>query len=201
MPIFEEVWSDHRLKFFTGRQRAMLLISLCICLIFSCLVASFAGRERRERAYLLTASDAAREFNVPAALVLAVIRTESDFRKNALSDAGAIGLMQLMPQTFSYLSEEKLKESLSPLQIWDPEINIRYGTYYLSYLYERFGSWETALAAYNAGEGRVAEWLEDPSLSRDGVLINIPFPETESYVTRTKKLQQAYAEKYRLEEN
>ena len=120
-------------------------------MIFFCLWGSITGRDQRERVYLITVCDAAREFNVPASLVLAVIRTESDFRKNACSDAGAIGLMQLMPQTFSYLGTEKLKEFPTSEQIWDPTLNIRYGTYYLAYLYDRFGSWNTALAAYNAG--------------------------------------------------
>ena len=170
-------------------------------MIFLCLWGSIAGREHRERAYLIAVCDTAREFNVPASLVLAVIRSESDFRKNACSDAGAIGLMQLMPQTFAYLGTEKLKEFPHPEQIWDPLTNIRYGTYYLSYLFDRFGSWDTVLAAYNAGEGRVAEWLENPNIAKDGILLHIPYPETDAYVTQTLKHQQAYAEKYRLKEN
>jgi soluble lytic murein transglycosylase len=188
------------LKTLSKRQRTLLLLSFCISLLFLCLWGSIAGRDQRERAYLIPVCDAAREFNVPASLVLAVIRSESDFRKNAHSDAGAVGLMQLMPQTFNYLAEEKLQEPQKPKQIWEPVTNIRYGTYYLSYLYERFGNWETVLAAYNAGEGRVAEWLEDPKISENGILLHIPFQETDAYVAQTLKHQQTYVKKYRLKE-
>ncbi len=139
---------------------------------------------------------ASTEFDVPVAMILAVIRTESDFLPDAVSDAGAMGLMQIMPETFRFLYEEKLCEPLSPDRITDPAINVRYGTYYLSYLLERFDHAETALAAYNAGEGRVEEWLEDEKLSRDGVLYTIPFPETAVYVEKVLSAYAHYLEKY-----
>lgn len=151
----------------------------------------------REQKFFELASLSAKAFDVPLPMVLAVIRTESDFRANAVSSAGAMGLMQLMPETFSYLRDEKLEESLDDSAILDPAVNIRYGTYYLAYLYERFGNWRTALAAYNAGESRVAEWLEDPLLSADGVLQSIPFPETASYVESVFRACEEYSHKYK----
>ena len=126
-------------------------------------------------------------------MILAVIRTESNFRPNAVSDAGAKGLMQLMPQTFLWLCEE-LQEPHSMEKITDPETNVRFGTYYLSYLYEKFGSWRVALAAYNAGEGRVGEWLADPALTADGTLRRIPYPETAAYVKKTLEYYTDYLE-------
>ena len=157
---------------------------------------SDAKRERRERIYLETALQAANEFDIPLSMVIAVMRTESDFYPDAVSSAGACGLMQLMPETFRFLRDETFFDSIADHAIFDPAVNIRYGTYYLSYLYAEFGNWFTALAAYNAGEGRVREWLKDPSLSSDGNLKSIPFPETAQYVKKALDAFAQYSEKY-----
>lgn len=157
-------------------------------------------RENRERAVYGTVLTAAASFDVSPAMILAVISTESDFKPDALSSVGAIGLMQLMPDTFSFLRDERLKEDIPDDAIWQRDVNIRYGTYYLSYLFDRFGSWHTALAAYNAGEGRVADWLKDPLLSDGITLFRIPFEETENYVTVTLEAYRHYLEKYSFKE-
>lgn len=175
------------------RPYRWILLSLCLCLLFLTLSHCSLARERRERALLPTIGAAALEFGVPRAMILAVIRTESDFKTGARSEAGALGLMQLLPETFRWLYEERLQEPLTPEQITDPEVNIRYGTYYLAYLFERFGDWRIALAAYNAGEGRVAQWLQP-----DGMLGEIPFPETAAYVQKTLEAYQLYSQKYPL---
>jgi len=127
------------------------------------------------------------EYNVPEAVIYAVIKVESDFDPVAESSAGAIGLMQLMPSTFEDLTVNFLKENLDKHAIYVPEINIKYGTYYLSYLYQYFDckSWDIAFAAYNGGMGNVQKWLADPELSdENGNLTNIPFEETENYVKK-----------------
>lgn len=176
----------------------VLLIFLCFALLalFLAQCTVEARRERREALYLQSARQAAAEFQVPFSLVLAVIRTESDFRPNAVSEAGACGLMQLMPETFSDLQESVFNERLSDNAIFDPVINIRYGTYYLAYLFEKFGNWFTTLAAYNAGEGRVSDWLTDHTLSPEGQLKIIPFSQTAHYVKNTLEQYKAYREKY-----
>ena len=153
-------------------------------------------REHRMNRYLDMVRAAADEFSVPTALILAVIETESDFRPGAVSDAGACGLMQLMPDTFRFLSDEKLQEHLDSNTVFDPAVNIRYGSCYLAYLFERFGNWPTVLAAYNAGEGRVAEWLNDPDISPKGWIENIPFPETAAYVEKTMDAYAVYLKIY-----
>ena len=174
----------------------LLLFASLFYLVFSCDRVALARRERAVMAHVYTASA---EFGVPVAMILAVIRTESDFRPDAVSDAGAKGLMQLMPQTFLWLCEE-LNETQENERITDPWINIRYGTYYLSYLYEKFGSWRVALAAYNAGEGRVTEWLADPTLTSDGTLRRIPYPETAAYVKKTLEYYTDYLEDHPIKE-
>ena len=176
----------------------VLLVFLCLALLALFLAQSTvnARRERREKMYVQTAMLAAAKFKIPFPLVLAVIRTESDFCPNAVSKAGACGLMQLMPQTFSFLQESVFDEQLPSDAIFDPDVNISYGTYYLSYLFEKFGNWFTALAAYNAGEGRVGEWLTDAELAPGGRLKNIPFAETAEYVQSTLEHYGTYREKY-----
>ena len=104
--------------------------------------------------------------------------------------------MQLMPETFDFLQKEIFHEDLSDSTIFDPTVNIRYGTFYLSYLFQKFGNWRTALAAYNAGEGRVGNWLKDEQLAPSGMLLHIPFPETAHYVNNVLSAYEAYGQKY-----
>lgn len=174
----------------------LVFLSLSLLALFLAQSTVEVRREKRESTYVQTAKLAAAEFKVPFPLVLAVIRTESDFRPNAVSDAGACGLMQLLPETFSFLREDAFGEDLPDSAIFDPTVNIRYGTYYLSYLFEKFGNWFTALAAYNAGEGRVSAWLKDTRLAPDGRLEHIPFSETAQYVQSALEHYGAYREKY-----
>ena len=135
------------------------------------------------------------EFDVPLSVICGVIHTESGFDPEAVSSAGARGLMQLMPATLEWIAW-RLNEPADQTRVFDPAFNIRYGTYLLSFLYERFGDWETVYAGYNAGHTRVEEWLKDPSLSQNGKLIRIPFPETEGYVRKAAKAADEYERLY-----
>lgn len=177
-----------------------LTLLVALCLSFLLIVAvdawSAALRHRREQIYYHHVLLSAAEFDVPAPLILAVIRTESDFHPRAVSSAGAIGLMQLLPDTFTDIGERLLQEASDDTQIHTPSVNIRYGVCYLSYLYHQFGDWETALAAYNAGEGRVRTWLADKELSPEGALQTIPYPETARYVQGVIHALAHYRDKY-----
>ena len=144
-------------------------------------------------------SECSREFDVPTYIIYATIKVESDFDPEAVSSAGALGLMQMMPSTFEWLTgDEHLGEHLGTKRLYDPEVSIRYGTYYLSYLYKKFNyNWDTAFAAYNAGEGNVAKWLKDPKHSDgNGNLTSIPFKETESYVKKINNAIDMYSDLY-----
>ena len=140
----------------------------------------------------------AADYNIPAYVIFAVISTESDFEPGAVSSAGAQGLMQMMPSTFEWLtSSEHLDENLSPNDIFEPEVSIRYGTYYLRYLFEKFYNWDTTIAAYNAGEGNVMSWLKDKKYSDGkGNLTDIPFKETRGYVKKVNKAIDYYKNTY-----
>lgn len=138
------------------------------------------------------------EFNIPPYVIFAIIDVESDFRPYISSDAGARGLMQMMPSTFEWLTSARhLGENLHLDALYDPEVSIRYGAYYLSYLLEKFHDWDTVFAAYNAGEGNVSKWLLDSELSDgQGNLTSIPFKETESYVKKVNKSADYYKNTY-----
>jgi len=142
------------------------------------------------------------EYNIPEYIILSVINTESGFDPEAKSDAGAIGLMQMMPETFAWLtSAEHLGENLNPNSLYDPEVSIRYGSYYLRYLFKKFYNWDTVFAAYNGGEGNVMEWLADPEYSDGkGNLTHIPFKETRKYVKKVNKNIKHYKNIYYQDE-
>ena len=141
----------------------------------------------------------ASEYNIPEYIIFAVIETESGFDKDAESSVGARGLMQMMPSTFEWLTgPEHLDERLPSSKLYDPEISIKYGTYYLNYLYKKFDyNWDNTFAAYNAGEGNVAEWLENDKYSDGkGNLVNIPFKETAHYVKKVNDNIEIYKKLY-----
>ncbi len=139
---------------------------------------------------------ASRDFGVPKKIIYAVIKTESGFSSNAQSSAGAIGLMQLAPATFDEITK-KLGDDYEQGMMFDPQTNIRYGTYYLNYLYRIYDDWDIVFAAYNAGMGNVSEWLDDPEYTdAEGKLVNIPFRETEQYVKRVNDAINKYVDLY-----
>ena len=144
-------------------------------------------------------SRAAKEFDLPETLIYSVILTESSFRPDAVSHAGAKGLMQLTDDSNEWTAL-MLRESPSPERIFEPELNIRRGCCLLSYLIREFGSYETALAAYNAGIGRVRNWLNMEEYSSDGkILDSIPIDETREYVIKVTKSREKYQKLYQLD--
>lgn len=141
---------------------------------------------------------ASEEFSVDMAVIYAVIYAESNFDPEATSSVGAMGLMQMMPATFEEM-QGYLKEQYDTEALYQPEVNIRYGTYYLSRLYRTFGDWELVFAAYNAGPTRVREWLTDERYAADGKLIDIPYSETAHYVEKVMGMVEKYNEIYQTE--
>lgn len=136
------------------------------------------------------------EYGVPEHIVYAVIKVESNFQSNAVSSAGAIGLMQITPDTFDWIMM-LLREDIDKGLLYDPETNIKYGTYLLSYLYNEFGHWNTVYSAYNAGMTRVRKWLENPDYSNgDGLLEYIPIEETRKYVPKINSAIEVYLRLY-----
>jgi soluble lytic murein transglycosylase len=117
--------------------------------------------------------------------VAALVAQESTFQADIRSSADAWGLMQIIPGTGRRYARSMGISPFSTGRLTDPETNVRIGTTYFSDLLRQFGDAAPALAAYNAGESRVAKWLaERPGLDRDEFIDDIPFPETQNYVKR-----------------
>ncbi|HEV7563162.1 MAG TPA: lytic transglycosylase domain-containing protein [Solirubrobacterales bacterium] len=135
-----------------------------------------------------------REKGVDAALIAAVIYSESKF-VDQTSSAGARGLMQITPEAAEFIAKQSEATSFEMKDLSDPEINIRYGTFLLKELLERYeGDEAAALAAYNAGPGNADKW------GGSGLTVaDIPFPETRAYVEEVLEKRGAYRDKYAKE--
>jgi len=130
----------------------------------------------------------ARENGLDPALLAAVIETESKFDANARSDAGAVGLMQLTPTTAKGIAEYTHGTRFRLSDLTNPDINVRYGAWYLHRLMAKYGNERLALAAYNAGEENVDRW----QAAHEG----IQFAETRDYVDKVERLKTIYRRAY-----
>lgn len=130
----------------------------------------------------------ARNYELDPALLAAVIYRESKFEADARSASGAIGLMQLLPATAEGIAVHTGGSRFQVDDLYDPEINVRYGSFYLRRLLRKYGDVREALAAYNAGQANVDRWLA----AGEG----IRFPETREYVDEVLELRDVYARAY-----
>ncbi|HET8757619.1 MAG TPA: lytic transglycosylase domain-containing protein [Solirubrobacteraceae bacterium] len=135
------------------------------------------------------------------ALIAGVIYVESRFRDQT-SHAGAKGLMQLMPATADYIAHKSGGTEFVQGDLATPQINIAYGSWYLRYLLDRYnGNTALALAAYNAGEGKVDGWWQDAADRGENFSVadHIPFPETREYVGKVLEARRKYRREYARE--
>lgn len=134
------------------------------------------------------------EYSIDPFLVAAIINVESNYNKEAISPKNARGLMQIGSQTGMWAGRELGIDSYSEDMLFDPEINIRIGAWYLHKLRGEFeGNLDLILAAYNGGSGNVQKWLSDEKYSKDGkTLDKIPFKETEQYLKKVKNNYKIY---------
>ena len=141
---------------------------------------------------------AAAEFSLDPAYVASVVLAESSFDAEAVSSAGAIGLMQIMPATGEWIAGKLEDEPFDVQRLYQPEVNLRYGCWYLRFLLDRYDEdMYTASTAYHQGQGRVDQWLEDPQYSQDGrTLTAISSAVTDTYVNRIMESYAHYQELY-----
>jgi soluble lytic murein transglycosylase len=130
----------------------------------------------------------ARNYRLQPALLAAVIYQESKFNAGAKSSSGAIGLMQLQPATAEGIALRTGGSKFRVEDLYDPELNIRYGSWYLRHLLDKYGNERLALAAYNAGQHNVDEWRKEG--------VGIQFGETRHYVSRVEDLKKIYRHAY-----
>ena len=133
----------------------------------------------------------AQNYDLDPALLAAVIYQESKFKADARSSSGAIGLMQLLPDTAKGIALHTGGNQFRVDDLYDPEINVRYGAWYLRHLLQKYGEERTALAAYNAGQDNVDRWRRAGS--------GIQFSETRNYVDRVEELKRIYRRAYGAE--
>lgn len=187
------------------RRTIAVAITLTIVAALGYIAATTLEKGYRELALPLRHDDIirqqARDKGLDPTLIAAVIYRESRFRPRE-SAAGAQGLMQILPSTAKYIAHKSGGTEFETGDLATPQINIAYGSWYLAYLLRTYdGDDLTALAAYNAGEGRVNEWLRESG--KDGGKITdpaeIPFAETRSYVTDVLKARDEYRKEYSRE--
>lgn len=131
-------------------------------------------------------------------LMAAIVKTESNFNNLAVSPKGARGLMQIMPDTGSWVAKQGGIPDYSPARLFEPAYNIRIGGWYLADLNEEFnGNTILVLAAYNGGRGNVKKWIsrEDWNIQSQN-LDQIPFPETRQFVRKVLWYQKVYTYLY-----
>lgn len=133
-----------------------------------------------------------KEFSVDKNLIVTIINIESSFRKTAVSSAGAVGLMQILPSTAEEMCD-RLDIEYSYDLLFKPEVNIRLGTYYLSYLLDYYeGNIINTISAYNWGLTNVNNWLSSGNIDKNGSVINIPIKETSDYIVKYKVYSKLY---------
>ncbi len=174
-------------------KRTAAALWILFAVLASALVATGAFFSRYPRPY----RNAVASCGVPPALVYAVAKAESGFCEDAVSGKGAVGLMQLKPATAEFICARE-GISFEREKLTEGEYNLRLGGAYLLYLLQKFRAEETAVAAYNAGEGTVSRWLNDGAFSADGqTLSRIPYPETQRYLEKVMKFKKIYEFLYR----
>lgn len=175
----------------------LLLSALSVIIIYNAIDLGF--QTVYPRAYSQTVDENAEKYGLESSLLYALIETESGFDKDAVSSAGAKGLTQITPETFEWL-QTKTGESYTSDALFEPEISIKYGAFFMSLLLEEFGDTKTALAAYHAGRGVVNEWLCDERYSADGEKLDvIPYSQTAAYTEKVMKVQKRYCAIYDLQ--
>ena len=156
---------------FCGVFASILLVGICLFFVM------FPYKYKQE---VLACSQ---KYGLQAELVFSVINVESSFKADAVSSAGAMGLMQILPSTAVEVAGKLEMVDFTSKQLFEPDINIEIGCFYLKYLLDEFdGDRTKALCAYNAGLNNVKLWLDD-----NGNLTNIMYPETKHYVDKVER--------------
>lgn len=185
-------------------KRSLLIIAVCVIsviigIVFQTVSTSIDRKENplEFEEFVKKYSD---EYAVPQYVIYSVIKNSSDFDSSMLSDDGKIGLMQVRPEILEKY-KGTLRDDYDTGMLYDPETNIKYGTYYLSRLYVDLGTWESVYASLYIGEETVFEWLADTDISdiSENVktkLRDIPDKATKKFVGRLSDTSDTYKKLY-----
>ncbi len=180
-------------------MRKIILILCAIVLILLIILLNFTNIQKLiyRQDYSEYVEKYAKENNIDSLLVYAIIKAESNFDDDAVSNKGATGLMQLMNETAEEVAQNESIEFVSNDSLYNPEINIQIGVTYFANLLEIFGNVAIALAAYNAGMGTVQSWIDDGIIKANGSDIeNIPYKDTNMYVRKILNDYEIYKKLY-----
>lgn len=185
------------------RNKILLRIVLCILTVALLAAGVILGndlllRSVYQKDHIAFVSDMAQEYGLDVYFVAAVTYAESEFDADAVSAKGAVGLMQIMPDTGAWIAGHLGMEDFGSDMLKDPQTNLRMGCWYLNYLAKRYDSdVRLTLCAYNAGPGTVDKWLGNPAYTHDGkTLEQIPFEETRQYVDKVLDANEQYEKLY-----
>lgn len=173
------------------KKNAVIFIAIfMIIFVFACVFVARAlqNNVKLKQQYLQCVIYSCEKYGVRPELVLGMIKAESNFKSDAVSKRGAVGLMQLMPTTAEYIAK-KINYN-KKIRLTDVECNITLGTAYFAYLKGLFCYDKEALCAYNAGEGVVRKWLASEMYSKDGLTLDIvPYKQTADYLSKISKYE------------
>ena len=184
-------------------KKVRIVLAIIIIIVFLIILKNPIQKMIYPKTYKEVVSVYHEQYEVDENLIFAVIKAESNFDPNTISAKGAIGLMQLMPDTAKDVAVKNgidLDVSNMEQELCKVNKNINIGSKYLSILLQRYNSVELALAAYNAGIGTVDSWIEKGIIKEDGSNIeNIPYKETNQYVRKILRDYKIYDTIYRVE--
>ncbi len=181
-------------------QRSIVIVTIIVLSIIIGYIYSIIGHQtdlkKHPREYSDIVEKYSEEYGVPEYIIYAVILEESGFVSNYVSETGEIGLMQLSEETFSDLLTIT-KDNLEVGILYDPDTNVKYGTYYLSHLYIKYNRWSTVYAAYHTSEAVVDDWMSfEENLDESGNLAEIPDEEAAQYCETIESQAEMYKELY-----
>ena len=191
--------TDRSIKKSSKSKKWIVILGVMAVGLLICFAGYFVAKDVFPLKYENYIFKYAKEYESDPYLIMGIIRTESSFVPEAVSGAGAIGLMQIMDdiesQTGSFIAEKLGVIDYTKDKLYDPEINIKFGIWYFNWLSMQFdGNLKNVLAAYNAGIGNVQKWLADERYSSDGRnLDKIPYKETENFINRVKLYRDIYS--------
>ncbi|MEA4870507.1 MAG: lytic transglycosylase domain-containing protein [Christensenella sp.] len=178
------------------------IVFLCAAAFSGYLIYEDAQYQKALRNYPVAYADLisqySKAYELDPYLVQSIMRCESSNDPGAESKVGAIGLMQIMPDTGKWIAHKLgLDDVYTGQMLYDPETNIEFGCWYLRFLSGRFhGNEKQMIAAYNAGHGSVEDWLDDPRFSQNGELTTIPFEDTARYYEKVTAAYENYTTLY-----
>ncbi|RCW48778.1 MULTISPECIES: lytic transglycosylase domain-containing protein [unclassified Halanaerobium] len=178
-------------KYVKSNIISLVLLAVCILLLFS--QPYYFKLYFQPIKYREIISKEAETSSVDSDLLAALIFVESGFNSDALSSRGAVGLMQIMPETAGWIAEQKDLENFVVSDLYNPKINIEFGSWYFAHLLEKFDNkLNLALAAYNAGQGNVSKWIESGWDGKMGEEYSVPFEETDDFIRKVLKTRSFY---------